>query len=102
MSYREQRLENEREAMQRQIISLTEELNAATKQVSDAKRDQLTSTNQLLVTLEEKNGQIRILEGREEAFNVDKEAMQSRIESLGNRLKDAQDANTHQEEGYNA
>ena len=88
--------------MQRQIISLTEELNAATKQVSDAKRDQLTSTNQLLVTLEEKNGQIRILEGREEAFNVDKEAMQSRIESLVNRLKDARDANTHQEEGYNA
>ena len=76
-------------------------MNAATKQVSDAKRDQLTSTNQLLVTLEEKNGQIRILEGREEAFNVDKEAMQSRIESLVNRLKDAQDANTHQEEGYN-
>ena len=102
LSYREQRLENEREAMQRQIISLTEELNAATKQVSDAKRDQLTSTNQLLVTLEEKNGQIRILEGREEAFNVDKEAMQSRIESLVNRLKDARDANTHQEEGYNA
>ena len=101
-SYREQRLENEREAMQRQNISLTEELNAATKQVSDAKRDQLTSTNQLLVTLEEKNGQIRILEGREEAFNVDKEAMQSRIESLVNRLKDARDANTHQEEGYNA
>ena len=52
--------------------------------------------------MEEKNGQIRILEGRKEAFNVDKEAMQSRIESLVNRLKDAQDANTHQEEGYNA
>ena len=54
------------------------------------------------IKLEEKNGQIRILEGREEAFNVDKEAMQSRIGSLVNRLKDARDANTHQEEGYNA
>ena len=57
--------------------------------------------SQLQATLEEKQGHIRLLEGRAEALNGDKEVIQARLDSLCERLKDARDSNTHLEEGYN-
>ena len=61
----------------------------------------LSRVSQLQATLEEKVGQIRLLEGREEALNADKEVIQARLDSLCERLKDARDSNTNLEEGYN-
>ena len=57
--------------------------------------------SQLQTTLEEKIGYIRLLEGKEEALNGDKEVIQARLDSLCERLKEARDSNSNLEEGYN-
>ena len=68
----------------------------------EAKTEQIVTVNQLQVALEEKQGQLSLLESREEALNADKDAMQTKMDTLVTRLKEARDANTHQEESYNA
>ena len=57
--------------------------------------------SQLQTTLDEKQAQIRLLEGREEALVADKEVIQARLDTLIDRLKEARESNTHLEEGYN-
>ena len=59
------------------------------------------SVSQLQTTLDERQGYVRLLEGREEALKADKEVIQARLDSLCERLKEARDSNSNLEEGYN-
>ncbi len=59
-----------------------------------------TKIAQLQGDVDLKNETIRILEAREEALLGDKEVLQSRVEDMIERLKEAREANSNLEEGF--
>lgn len=100
LKHRELRLEQERELFEERLNSLSDDLKHAHDNAAISRRELSTKIAQLQGDLSHRNETIRILEGREEALIGDKEVLQSRLDDLIERLKEARDSKSNLEEGF--
>ena len=100
LKHKEERIDHDRDLFEERLNSLSEDLRSAHETASLTRREFSAKIAQLEGDLSHKNETIRILEGRQEALNSDKEVLQSRIDDLITRLKEARDSKSDLEEGF--
>jgi nucleoprotein TPR len=100
LQYRERRMEEEREYLNSQVRTLTEELTRKNEESMGVRREAITKSSQLRERMEETAEKLRMAESRETAKTEDLRQMESRAEDLSEKLRTARNSEIHLEENY--
>ena len=100
LQYKEKRMEEEREYLNNQISTLTDELHIKNDEIINAKRDQIGTIAELQADKARLVEAARMAEGKAQALQEDNENFQSRILELTEKLKTARDSELKLEESY--